>query len=69
MQTEHRSQQENEEAKVVYLERARFWAYVLVAVASFLAGMALGQLGAVRDAGRSRVDWPAPPPHPRSIQP
>jgi hypothetical protein len=54
------------------IERPRFWAYVLVALAGLLLGMAMGQLGAVRVPGRSRVDWPAPaptPPHPRSLQP
>ena len=48
----------------------RLWAYVLVALASFLLGMALGQLGAVRGPGRSRADWPQPvTPHPRSLNP
>jgi len=54
------------------IERSRYWAYALVALAGLLAGMALGQLGAVREPGRSRVEWPAPtppPPHPRSLQP
>ena len=50
--------------------RSLFWSYVLVALAAFLVGMALGQLGAVREPGRSRIDWPAPTaPHPRSLQP
>jgi len=52
------------------VDRHRFWAYLIVALAGLLAGMALGQLGAVRDLGRPRIDWPAPAiPHPRSIQP
>jgi hypothetical protein len=51
-------------------ERSRTWAYVLVALAAFILGMALGQLGAVRSPGPSRVDWPGPVvPHPRSLQP
>jgi hypothetical protein len=46
------------------------WTYALVALAAFIMGMALGQLGAVRDMGRSRIAWPeATPPHPRSLQP
>ena len=53
----------------VYLERARSWAFVLVALVSFIAGVALGQLGAVRGPGHSRAEWPAPPARPRSIQP
>lgn len=52
------------------VERSRYWAYLLVAILGLLAGMALGQLGAVRDPGRSRVGWPSPTPaHPRSLQP
>ena len=52
------------------IDRPRFWAYAFVALAGLLAGLALGQLGAVREPGRSRVDWPAQTvPHPRSIQP
>ncbi len=54
---------------VVFLERIRFWTLVLVALASFVAGLALGQIGAVRDPGRSRASWPAPPPHPRTLTP
>jgi len=51
-------------------ERSRTWAYVLVALGSFILGMALGQLGAVRGPGPSRVPWPAPAvAHPRSLQP
>jgi hypothetical protein len=46
------------------------WAYAVVALTAFIFGMALGQLGAVRDASRSRIEWPtATPPHPRSLQP
>jgi hypothetical protein len=55
---------------VIEDERSRTWAYLLVAIAGFLAGMALGQLGTMREPGRSRVEWPAPAvPHPRSLQP
>jgi|HubBroStandDraft_5_1064220.scaffolds.fasta_scaffold431241_2 hypothetical protein len=51
-------------------ENAWFWPYVLVALVAFVIGVALGQLGAVREPGPSRVDWPAPTtPHPRSLQP
>jgi hypothetical protein len=51
-------------------ERSRAWAYLLVAVAGFLLGMAMGQLGAMREPGRSRIEWPAQtPPHPRALQP
>jgi hypothetical protein len=47
-----------------------FWSFVLVGLVAFVIGMALGQLGAVREPGPSRVDWPAPTtPHPRSLQP
>jgi hypothetical protein len=50
------------------IDRFRFWAYLLVALAGLLAGMALGQLGAVRTAGQPRINWPSPPPpHPRSL--
>jgi len=61
--------QENDAPMVVFLERIRFWTLVLVALASFVAGLALGQIGAVRDPGRSRASWPAPPPHPRTLTP
>jgi hypothetical protein len=55
---------------VIDEERSRAWAYLLVAVAGFIAGMALGQLGAMREPGRSRVEWPSPAvPHPRTLQP
>jgi hypothetical protein len=51
-------------------DSAWLWPYVLVALAAFVIGIALGQLGAVREPGASRVDWPAPTtPHPRSLQP
>jgi hypothetical protein len=49
---------------------SRRWAFTLVALAAFIAGMALGQLGAVRDVGRSRIAWPdTPQPQSRSLQP
>jgi hypothetical protein len=51
------------------VERSQFSVLALVALAAFLLGMALGQLGAVRDLGRSRVSWPAPVPHPRALPP
>lgn len=42
----------------------------LIALAAFLAGLAVGQLGAVREPGRSRAGWPSPePPHPRTLSP
>jgi hypothetical protein len=48
----------------------RSWLLALVALAAFLAGLAVGQLGAVREPGRSRADWPKPePPHPRTLSP
>ena len=51
-------------------ETSRYWTYLLVALAGFIAGLALGQLGATRGIGGSRIAWPAPAvPHPRSIQP
>ncbi len=50
------------------LERARLWAYALVAAAGFIAGMAMGQLCAIREPGHSRIAWPEPA-HPRKIQP
>ena len=39
-------------------DRARLWAYVLVAVAALLAGLILGQLGREPPSGGSRIDWP-----------
>jgi hypothetical protein len=51
-------------------ESRRLWSYAMIALAGLLVGMALGQLGANRDAGRSRIEWPAPrPPQPRSLGP
>jgi hypothetical protein len=38
--------------------------YLLVALAAFLVGIALGQLGAVRNSGPSRIEWPSTPPAP-----
>jgi hypothetical protein len=50
--------------------RSCSWTYALVALAAFILGMALGQLGAVRGTAPSRIAWPdATPPHPRSLQP
>jgi hypothetical protein len=50
--------------------RPQAWSYAIVAIAAFLVGMALGQLGAVRGAGSSRVAWPSPAvAHPRTLQP
>jgi len=50
--------------------QGRPWALVLVALAAFLAGLAVGHLGADRGPGRSRVEWPgAKPPRPRSLGP
>jgi hypothetical protein len=55
---------------VIDEERSRTWAYLLVAVAAFLAGMAMGQVGSLRGSGRSRIEWPAPSvPHPRTLPP
>jgi len=52
------------------IEGSRLWTYALVALASLLIGMALGQLGDVRGPGRSRIEWPAPkPPQPRTLGP
>ena len=51
-------------------EHSRYWTYLLVALAAFIAGLALGQLSATRGVGGSRIHWPAPSvPHPRSLQP
>jgi hypothetical protein len=41
-------------------DRARLWAYVLVAIAALLAGFILGQLGREPPHGGSRIDWPHP---------
>ena len=41
--------------------------FILVAAAAFLAGLLLGQAGAVHPHGHSRIEWPAP--HPRSLEP
>jgi hypothetical protein len=55
---------------VMEVEHSRPSVLIFVALAIFLAGMALGQMEANRSSGRSRVDWPSPPvPHPRSLQP
>jgi hypothetical protein len=54
---------------VMETETNRKPAYVLVALAAFLIGMALGQLGANRGPGHSRIDWPSPVARPRSLQP
>ena len=51
------------------LERTKTWAYVLVAAASFLIGLAIGQMGAVRSSADSQLNEPRRPPHPRSLQP
>jgi hypothetical protein len=51
-------------------ESRRLWSYAIVALAGLLIGMALGQLGAPSDPGRSRIEWPSPkPPQPRSLGP
>ncbi|HEY1792260.1 MAG TPA: hypothetical protein VGG34_05035 [Opitutaceae bacterium] len=43
---------------------------LLVALATFLVGVAVGQYGAARPHGPSRIGWPAPAgPRPRSLQP
>jgi hypothetical protein len=47
-------------------ERTRLCAYVVVALAAFLAGVALGQLGVSRKSAPSRIEWPQAP-HPRSL--
>ncbi len=55
---------------VIEEERSRAWTYLLVALAAFVAGLAMGQLGSVRGQGHSRIDWPAPSvPHPRTLTP
>jgi hypothetical protein len=52
------------------IDRPRVLAYVFVALAGLLAGMALGQFGARLGPGQSRIEWPAPQPaHPRSLNP
>lgn len=51
-------------------ERERYFAYVAIALAGLLAGMALGQLESMREPGRSRIDWPTQSqPHPRTLNP
>jgi hypothetical protein len=40
------------------LRRSPTVAYLLVALAAFLAGMAFGQWGAPPPGARSRIDWP-----------
>jgi hypothetical protein len=50
--------------------RSRPWALALVALAAFLAGLAVGHLGADRGPGRPRAHGPGPgPAHPRSLSP
>jgi len=39
-------------------DRARYWAYVLIAIAALLTGIILGELGRDAPAGGSRIDWP-----------
>ena len=41
-------------------DRARYWAYVLIAIAALVAGIILGQAGSEPSAGGSRIDWPHP---------
>ena len=41
-------------------DRARLWAYVLIALAALLAGFVLGQLGQDTSSRGSRIDWPHP---------
>jgi hypothetical protein len=50
------------------LERSRCAVFLLVALAGFVAGLAMGQIGACNDASRTRIEWPTPP-HPRSLEP
>lgn len=51
-------------------KHASAWPFIIVALTAFIIGMALGQLGAVRNPGHSRVSWPdTTVPHPRSLQP
>jgi hypothetical protein len=51
-------------------DRSGSWTYALVALAALIVGMAIGQLGATRDTGHSRIVWPeTTPPHPRTLQP
>ena len=47
-------------------DRARLTAYVLVAVAAFLAGLIIG-VATGSGTGGSRADWP--PPNPRALSP
>jgi hypothetical protein len=54
---------------VMEVEHSRFTALLLIALAAFLAGMALGKLEMGRTPGHSRIDWPSTPAHPRSLQP
>jgi predicted Co/Zn/Cd cation transporter (cation efflux family) len=51
-------------------DRIRISAYVFIALAGLLAGIAMGRLSVIFDAGRARTDLPSPPvPHPRSLLP
>jgi len=50
------------------VERSKFAVFALVALASFIIGMAAGQVGSCRGSGHTRIDWPSPP-HPRTLQP
>jgi hypothetical protein len=52
------------------IESRRTWAYVLIALGGFIAGLAIGQWAAVHGPGGSRVQWPTQAlPHPRSLEP
>lgn len=41
-------------------DRARLWAYVVVALVALLAGIILGQCGSETPKEGSRIDWPHP---------
>jgi hypothetical protein len=49
-------------------DRARLWAYALVALIALLTGYVLGLVGE-QSSGESRVGWPPPPASPRSLNP
>jgi hypothetical protein len=50
------------------IERNKFAVGLLVALAGFILGLAVGKVSACRDPGRTRIEWPTPA-HPRSLEP
>jgi len=41
------------------LQSRQPWACLLMALAGFIVGLAIGQLSCARSPGHSRIEWPA----------